>query len=278
MNAVPRALLLSVAGAALAAVTSAQTPASAEFDVVSVKRVTEVRQGGGFRTLPDGSEVMTNMPVAGFVRRASPVKVREVFGLPEWANTERFDVTVKPPAGSTEEQRGNMWRALFADRMKMTAHIEPRERTVYALVTARSDGRPGSELKPSALDCRPRPETPPAPGAPVRFSEFKSRCGWAMNGTSIVSGGLSMDQLAQALDGEVDAEVENRTGLQGWYQVELTYAPPLRITGAAADAARAGDAADIFTAVQEQLGLKLVREKQMRPVLVVDHIERPTEN
>ena len=271
-----RALLPFIAAAALAATTSAQTPASAEFDVVSIKHVTEVRQSSGFRTLPDGSEVMTNMPVAGFVRRASPVKVREVFGLPEWANTERFDVTVKPPAGSTEAQRTEMWRMLFADRMKMTAHVEQRERTVFALGTARSDGRPGPALKPSALDCRPRPET--AAAGPPAFDDVKRRCGWGKNGTSIVSGGMSMDQLAQALEGEVDADVENRTGLQGWYAVELTYAPPLRITGAAADAARAGDAPDLFTAVEEQLGLKLIREKQMRPVLVVDHIERPTEN
>jgi uncharacterized protein (TIGR03435 family) len=134
-------------------------------------------------------------------------------------------------------------------------------------------------MQPSALDCRPHPETPPAPGTPIRVSDFKSRCGWAMNGTSIVSGGMSMDQLAQALDGEVDADVENRTGLQGWFVVDLTYAPPLRITGAAADTERAaGDAPDIFTAVQEQLGLKLVRQKKMTPVLVIDHIERPTEN
>jgi len=268
------ALLPFIAAAALTATTSAQT--SAEFDVVSIKRVTEVRQTSGFRTLPDGSEVMTNMPVAGFVRNASPIKVREVFGLPEWANTERFDVTAKPPAGSTEEQRRIMWRALFAERMKMTAHVEQRERTVFALATARSDGRPGPALKPSALDCRPRPETAAA-GLPA-FDDVKRRCGYGKNGTSIISGGMSMDQLAQALDGEVDADVENRTGLQGWYVVELTYAPPLRIKGAAADATRAGDLPDIFTAVQEQLGLKLIREKQMRPVLVIDHIERPTEN
>jgi uncharacterized protein (TIGR03435 family) len=271
-----RVLLSSLAVSVLAAVSFAQTPSSAEFDVVSIKRVTEVRNSSGFRTLPDGTEVLNNMPVVGFVRQASPVKVREVFGLPEWANTERYDVTAKPPAGTTEEQRRQMWRALFADRMKMAAHIEQRERTVFALVTARTDGRLGAGMKPSTLDCRPRPEA--AAAGPPRFGELRSRCGWGKNGTSIVSGGMSMDQLAQALDGEVDADVENRTGLQGWFAVDLTYAPPLRITGAAADAARAGDAADIFTAVEEQLGLKLIREKQMRPVLVVDHIERPTEN
>jgi len=246
---------------------------------VSIKRVIEVRNGMAARTLPDGSQVMSNLPVAGFVREASPVKVREVFGLPEWAQTERFDVTVKPPPGVNELSRRAMWRAMFVDRMKLSAHVEQRERTIYALVTARSNGKLGPQLKASALDCTPRPETPPAPGTPVRVSDFKSRCGYGMNGTSIVSGGMSMDQMAQALQGEVDADVENRTGLQDRYVVDLQYAPPLRITGAAADAERAtGERPDIFTAVQEQLGLKLVREKKMMPVFVVDHIERPTEN
>jgi uncharacterized protein (TIGR03435 family) len=251
----------------------AQAPGRAEFDVVSIKRVDEVRQSSGFRTLPDGSEVLLNMVVAGFVRQASPIKVREVLGLPEWASTERFDVTVKPPTGTTEEQRRAMWGAMFADRMKLVAHMEQRERTVYALVTARSDHRLGPELKPSTLDCTPRPESPPAANAPVRFQDFKSRCGYAMNGTStmsIVSGGISMDQLALAVGGNVDADVENRTGLQGWYALSLTYAALVGGTQ--------GDVPDVFTAIQEQLGLKLQPEKRMMSVFVIDHIERPSEN
>src|SRR5260221_13220138 len=100
----------AVLAAALAtSVLSAQSTAPAVFDVVSIKPVTELRQSSGFRTLPDGSEVMSNIPVAGFVREASPVKVRDVVGLPDWATTERFDVTVKPPAGKTPRQQRGMW-------------------------------------------------------------------------------------------------------------------------------------------------------------------------
>jgi uncharacterized protein (TIGR03435 family) len=266
MRHVVTALLL-IASAGLLA------QAKPEFDVVSIKRVTELRQSSGFRTLPDGSEVLSNMTVAGFVRQASPIKVREALGLPEWANTERFDVTVKPPAEVTEEQRRAMWGAMFTDRMKLVAHIEQRERTAYALVIARSDGRLGPELKPSTLDCTPRPQTPLAADVPFRLQDFKSKCGYAMNGTSflsVVSGGMSMDQLARVLDSAVDADVENRTALQGWYAVSLNYAPLV--------AGTQGDVPDIFTAVQEQLGLKLQREKKMTPVFVIDHIEQPTEN
>ena len=262
------ALLLAATSVALVAQESARV----EFEVVSIKRVTELRHSGGFRRLPDDSEVLSNMSVAGFVRRASPIKVREVFGLPEWANTERFDVTVKPPAGTTEQQRRIMWGAMFADRMKLVAHMEQRERTEYALVPARSD-RLGPALKPSTLDCTPRPPAPSAADAPVRFQDFKSRCGYAMNGTSamsMASGGMSMDQLALTLEGAIDADVENRTGLQGWYALTLTYAPLVGGTQ--------GDVPDVFTAVQEQLGLKLERERKMIPVFVIDYIQRPSEN
>lgn len=247
--------------------------AAPEFDVVSIKRVTELRQTSGFRTLPDGSEVFANISVAGFVRQASPIKVREVINLPEWANTERFDVRVKGPAGATEEQRRAMWGAMFADRMKLVAHMEQRERTAYALVPARSDRRLGPQLKPSALDCTPRPQQPPDAHAPFRLEDAKSRCGYAMSGTSFMSlatGGMSMDQLALVLDGAVDADVENRTGLRGWFALALTYTPLV--------AGTQGDVPDVFTAVQEQLGLKLERLKKMMPVFVIDHIERPAEN
>jgi uncharacterized protein (TIGR03435 family) len=243
-----RFLILAAACSVVTATAFAQ--ASPQFEVVSIKRVTELRQTASIRTMPDGTEVIVNVPVAGFVGNASPVKVREVFGLPEWASTEKFDLTAKPPAGSSKEQRQAMWRAMFADRMKLAGHVEQRERDVYVLVMARADRRLGPAMKASTLDCAPRPETPPTPGATVRFKDLKSRCGYGKNGTSIVSGGVSMDTLAEALDSEVDADVENRTGLQGWYVVDLTYAPPLRITGAAADAERAsGDLPDIFTAV-----------------------------
>jgi uncharacterized protein (TIGR03435 family) len=255
------------------AVVAAQDNPRLEFDVVSIKRVTELRPSSGFRTLPDGSELLSNISVAGFVREASPVTVREVVGLPEWANTERFDVTVKPPAGATEAQRRVMWSAAFADRMKLVAHIEQRERTAYVLVTSRSDGRLGPDMKPSTLDCTPRPATPPAADAPFRLQDFKSKCGYAMSGasfTSMVSGGISMDQLARMLDGAVDADVEDRTGLHGWYALTLNYAP---LTGGTQ-----GDVPDVFTAVQEQLGLKLERRKKMMAVFVIDHIERPSEN
>jgi uncharacterized protein (TIGR03435 family) len=87
-----------------------------------------------------------------------------------------------------------------------------------------------------------------------------------------------MGQLVQSLGGFAGDLVNDRTGLEGFYALELTFSRP-GLTGAnEAAAPDAPDAPEFFTAVQEQLGLKLVREKTMVPVLVIDSIERPSDN
>src|ERR1700681_3207172 len=88
----------------------AQSPASVQFDVVSIKRVDELRPGGGLRTLPDGTVMMMNQPLGTLVGAASPVPVRDVVGMPDWMMRERYDVTAKPPAGFTREQLTHMFQ------------------------------------------------------------------------------------------------------------------------------------------------------------------------
>jgi uncharacterized protein (TIGR03435 family) len=267
--------LLLVAGSVL--LVAQEKPA---FEVVSIKRVDELRQGGGGRTMPDGSSVMTNRPVATFIMAASPERAVDVVGLPAWTRDERYDVTVKPPAGSTREQIAQMWRTMFADRMKLVAHVEQRERDVYSLVLVRADGKLGPELKPSSLDCSPPPPgtAPPSPptGPPSR-KDALNRCGMMMQAGGIFSGGMRLDNLASSLSGMAGGNVENHTGLVGFYSVNLTFSPT-RGRGVPAGADSNDDAPDFFTALREQLGLKVEHEKKMMPVLVVDHIERPSEN
>jgi uncharacterized protein (TIGR03435 family) len=261
----------------------AQSPAPVEFDVVSIKRIDELRPGGGMRALPDGTFMMMNQPLGTLVNAASPVPVtvRDIVGMPDWMMRERYDVTAKPPAGLTREQLRTMmpvmWRALFADRMKLVAHVEQREKDAYALVLARRDGRLGPALKPSSLDCTPVPNTRPPQTLPS-LPERQNRCGMSTSPGQIVSGSVPLDQLARSLSGVVGGETDNRTGLTGSYSVTLTFSLQ-RGAGASLNAsAPLDDAPDIFTAVQEQLGLKLLHEKRMMPVLVIDHIERPSDN
>ncbi len=263
----------------LPVLVNAQSPSFEAFDVVSIKRNTLGTQSpAGIRTLPDGTLVMTNQPIRSIITTASPVPVREVVGFPDWVMAERYDVTAKPPSGSTREQRSQMWRTLFAERMKLVAHVEEREQDTFALVLARSDGRLGPQLERSTLDCSPRPpgSPPPPPQAPPSASEMRSRCGGMMGPTSIVSGGMMMANLAQSLGGLAGRLVNDRTGLEGFYAFTLNFSPPR--LGAAPAPAAIDDAPEIFTALQEQLGLKLQPEKTMVPVFVIDHIERPSEN
>ena len=287
--------LVALAVAAVVAPGFAQVPTQGPtgptFDVVSIKRVNELRQSGGMRTLPDGTFMMMNQSLGSLVNLASPVPIfpRDIVGGPDWLWRERYDVTVKPPEGLTPEQRREMtpimWRAMFADRMKLVAHIEQREKDAFALVLARSDGRLGPDLKPSTLDCTRGPNTtqppPPPPTGLPSLQERENRCGLSMSAGQWVSGGVTLDQFARTLGGIAAGEVDNRTGLTGLYSVKLNFSVQ-RSAGATPDpnaAAAVDDAPDIFSALQEQLGLKLQRgEKKSTPVFIIDSIERPSEN
>ena len=251
----------------------ATAQAGAQFEVVSIKRHVTVEANGGIRSLPDGTYIMTNQTIESIIRNAASVPVREVIGMPDWVKYERYDLTAKPPAGATAADRPEMMRRMFADRMKLVAHVEQRERDTFGLVLARSDGRLGPNLKPSALDCSPRPVAPKAP-LPEPEPDIRKSCGLMVSGTSIVSGGVTIDRLLLSIGGMAGGLVNDRTGLKGFYSVDLNFAP----NGLASDDRRGDEPPQFLTALQEQLGLKLLPEKSMVPVLVIDSIERPSEN
>jgi uncharacterized protein (TIGR03435 family) len=248
-----------------------------QFDVVSIKpHKSDPPVGGGMRTLPDGAFMMTGLPVRSIIAYASPVPVtpRDIMGLPDWATTERYDITAKPAPGSnpTREQRAEMMRNLLIERMKVAGHIEEREQTTFALVVARSDGRLGPELKKSAIDCNP-PSSPDAP--PQTRPSTPGRCGARMGPGTIEATGITLDRLVPSLSGLAGGRVNNRTGLEGAYDLTLHFAPPRLNPDPSVPA---DDAPQFVTALQEQLGLKLVPGKEMVKVFVIDHIERPTPN
>jgi len=161
----------------LVACLGAQSRAPLEFDVASIKRNTSgPMAGSGARTLPDGGQVLTNSPLP--IRSAAPVAIRpnNVVNAPGWLQTELYDITVKPPAGSTPEQIREMWRTLFVERTKLAAHIEEREVKAFDLVLA--DGRLGPELRKSTLDCSP-PASATPPVAPSS-ADRATTCGFGL--------------------------------------------------------------------------------------------------
>jgi uncharacterized protein (TIGR03435 family) len=105
-----RSIVIVVALGCGAFVLHGQSSAKVEFEVVSIKRNTSGNPGNSARTLPDGTQVMTNSPIRAFIMSASPVDAEEVIGLPDWALTERYDVAFKPPAGYTRTSATNVGR------------------------------------------------------------------------------------------------------------------------------------------------------------------------
>jgi len=214
---------------------------------------------------------MVNVPIGTMLRAAYAKQTTELVGAPSWVESEPYDVNAKADGNPTSEQMNAMLQTLLADRCKLTVHTEVRERPVYALVVARSDGRLGPNLAASKVDCEAvsaaRREGATYQG-PVPANGAQP-CAWSSNGETIRVGGLPFSILADAF-GRVDGRViVDKTGLTGNYEMTLRYAQQPNAPN---------DAPSIFTALQEQLGLRLVTDRAAIPVLVVDHIERPTDN
>ena len=245
--------LLLLAGSLL----TAQDPPT-DFDVVSIKRSPPEARGGGLGTAPDGTLTMRNQPIRSILLYGSPVPVREIEGFPDWVARDTYDITAKTPSGSTRQQTAAMMRRMLEDRFKLKGHVEERDRPVFALVVARSDGRLGPQLKPSTIDC----------GAP------EARCGASFGASSIVSDRIRIVDVLPFFSNLSGRPVIDRTGLAGFYTLTLRWStPPAPNSDSPVD-----DTPDFFTAIQEQLGLKVQPETMKMPVFIVDSIERPSEN
>jgi uncharacterized protein (TIGR03435 family) len=187
---------------------------------------------------------------------------------------------------ATPEQQTAMLRAMLTDRCKLVAHMDKREQPVYDLVVARSDGKLGPNLQPSDVDCeakaaadRAATEAARAAGTippPPRFPPMNGpapACSLRILLNSTEGGG-TMEMLAMLLRSKAGRLVIDKTGLKGTYRVSL----PFNLLDTRGPDAANDSAPSIFTALQEQLGLKLESSRAMRDVLVIDHIERPSEN
>ena len=284
------------AGVAIAA----QVPQSNNeptFEVASVKANKTGGAGGSF-VMPPGRFTATNIPLKVLVTNAYQLSFFQVVGGPDWVSTDRFDIAARAPEGTPPVQTRAMVRTLLKDRFKLVVHMETRDTPIYALVRARADDRLGPNLKPSTTDCAPiraqraaaiaevsrarggRVPVPPAPGPnePVVCQMRVSGRGGAT--LSYRAGNITMSALANALRTYVGREVVDRTGLAGEFDFDLQFAPP-PTTGsidAGIPVAPLDDAASIFTALQEQLGLRLESTRGPVELMVIDSAERPTDN
>ena len=268
------AFLAVLATSAVAIGVSAQAPGDPVFEVASIKENKSGASNSSTGTRPGGAFVASNVTLRQLIISAYRLRRFQVTGGPGWLDSERFDINARAPEGAPQSQLQAMQRTLLADRFTLKVHTETREQPIYALVLARSDGTLGPQLKPSRLDCAPRgPGATPAPPPP----QNSLSCGMNSSTTSasgkMTGGGRTMEDLAAALANfAAERMVVDRTGLTGRYDLEVQWTPDT----ARAGATDAADAGSLFTALQEQLGLKL--ESQRGPVeyLVVDSAERPT--
>jgi len=277
MLAIPNALQI----AAQAPARDAAQPAFPVFDVASVKANTSGDPGASFGGRPGGQVVVRNNTLRNIIRNAYGLQDFQIVGGPEWINSDRFDIVAKAADDAPPAQMLLMVRALLADRFKLAVHTETREIPIYALVMARSDGRPGPQLRPAAVDCaaifaaaRGRGAPPPAPAPPGD----RPTCGMRTVPGRMMAGGYALPDVARNLSNFTGRMVVDKTGLTGTFDLDLTWTPDQIPQGPVPPGAPAIDAngPSIFTAVQEQLGLKLDSQRGPVEVLVIDRAEQPT--
>jgi uncharacterized protein (TIGR03435 family) len=289
LSVIQKAVLASVATVVVVAPILAQSVALPSFEVASIKRATDasgkvkigdqVWSSAGASFKPGGTFEAVNATLGSIIRLAYGLKEFETVGEPEWVSVDRFDIQARAPQGALDSEGPRRLQSLLAQRFALKVHKETRDRPVYALVRARANGSIGPRLRQS--------EGPPAPAA---FAAAGGKCTPPGPGpTSMRLCGVTMAQFVDAyLPMYLDRRVVDRTGLTGGFDLALNFDSRQMVAGAgpggglgvppsAAEPANS-DVPSIFTALEEQLGLKLESQTGPAEVLVIDHVERPTPN
>jgi uncharacterized protein (TIGR03435 family) len=233
-----------------------------QFEVATIKPTPEDNAGNGQPSitmfLPGGGFHRTNSTLKQLVRIAYGVQDFQVSGGPNWADGDRFDVEAKSESNASRDQVLLMIQALLKDRFKLKIRRDTKEGSIYTLLV----GKNGSRLQSV-------PESEPAN---VRINRFMGK--------------RSMTQFAEYLSSVVGQPVVDKTALSGFFDIKLEFTPeqfrgrtsangePPRVNGESIDA----NGPSIFTAIQEQLGLRREPAKGTVQSLIIESAERPTDN
>jgi uncharacterized protein (TIGR03435 family) len=294
----------------------AQTVVGASrFDAVSVRRNTS-GDPGGFSRVQGNHYTATNITLRQLILNAYGILQSQLASGPtlataDFTTAEHFDIEATLADGASPAQFPEMLRGLLADRFKLSVHKDTREMPVYTLVKARSDGRLGPALKVTTEVCAERGREagpgargndvarPPSPAAavpPLPDGDKTSNRGMVVGGRQqgpgcgslqfgpgqFVAHAVGIDMLVNALVNRgpitgIDRIVLDRTNLSDRYDFELKWTPPGR-AGGPAPTTDDPDRPSLFTALQEQLGLKLEPQRAPIEVLVIDSAQMPAEN
>jgi len=310
-----RNLLLPSAACAVIAALAAQSVDTAdwqaaaggkkEFEVASVKP-SKVPKIPNFpldnrNAYVQGGRLSVSFPLPFYIGFAYKISIDEgkrlvTAQLPKWISTDFYEIEARAEGNPTKDQMGLMMQSLLADRFKLAVHFETKEGPVFDLIVVKP-GRMGPKLRLHSQG-PPCPDTFVRMNAPTNPGEvFPPSCGTAAmsrgkeKGSQLIgSRDTTMPSLADALygygsmAGEVDRPIVDKTGLGGRFDFSLEYTPgennQLRGPGPPSpDAAPpSSEGTPFLSAMREQLGLKLVSSKGPIRILIIDHVEKPSEN
>ena len=271
--------------------TSANPP---KYDVATIKPTSDSDGMRRFMFTPGGIS-LTGIPVQMLLTEAFDVQDDHIVGAPGWVKNNRYDVEAKvSPEDAPKldklkfDERRAMLLPLLVERFNLKYHHETREMTSYTLVV----GKGGPKMK--ASEVQPPPNTKPAdaatgakPGDPGAQQPQQRRMLRMMGPGRLDAEGSDTQMLARVLSGQLGRTVIDKTGLTGSYDYTLQWTPdnapppmPGGADGGTPHNDNGGDAVgpSLLTAVQEQLGLKLESSKGMADVVVIDHIDLPSQN
>jgi uncharacterized protein (TIGR03435 family) len=280
------ALIMAISVTSLAA----QDAVPATFDVVSIKPNTSGSlarsigpQPGGF----GGLNVSARELIAyayGISQNAAAVQI--VDG-PAWLDGERFDVDARLATRLAPAQYPPLLQRMLADRFRLQVHRETRTLPVFALVAARADRSAGPGMRANPIDCEARRAAARAAGGPPPLTGSGTTppdrpvCALRIMPGAMRGAAVSMSMLATYLGGVAGRQVIDRTGIAGTFDIDLDWTPdastlpdPTRPDSKPVDA----NGPSLFTALQEQLRLKLEADTAPLEVVVIDRLERPEAN
>lgn len=249
-----RSRFVALAVAATLKLCIAQTSPSPAFDVASVKPSVSTNYWYTVSPMKNahGRLVATNITLKQLLEVSYGVPSLTIIGGPKWVDSDRFDVDAKGDLTASDNDLAPMLQSLLIDRFHLRVHTETKQTSVLALVVAHDPPK----LEPSRSDCGPN---------------GKACKGVQYAGDGLTAEHVTMTALARALAGIIGSQVLDETGLKDAYDFKLQFVDR-------AEAAPGSAVAGIFSALQQQLGLKLEARKVPMKMLVIDGAEKPGGN
>jgi uncharacterized protein (TIGR03435 family) len=247
--------------------TGVPRPPFEAFEVATIKPTGPEPTGSRWIRMQSGDRFAAhNHAVRTLIAAAFDLSPQAISGGPEWVDSERWDILAKTPGGVRPDlsEQMSMLRQLLSERFKLAYHREPKQLSIYTLTLAKG----GPKLKESTVLPDATPEGPP----PLIFD-------LSPTGAHLPARYATIAEFASVLQrSPLDRPVVDQTGLSGRYDFDLEFAPDESVWGGIVPRPENSEKPNLFKALQEQLGLRLEATKGPVDVLVIDHIDKPSEN